>query len=224
MAAAIGAILGLMCGEILRRRLNQLTYRVAWEDESGTTDERQLTNPGPRWWIPPVLAGSWALVLGILEPTLTIAYAATGFGWLALCVIGLWLAVIDVDVRRLPDSGQLVLAGTSLVAGVALAWNHPATLLTALVAALLCGLGFLILHLLSRGALGFGDVKLVMTCGWWLGLISPTAVFTGLMVSCLLALGFSLINRAREFAFGPWLLAGTVLAGLGLPLLGQHTL
>jgi leader peptidase (prepilin peptidase)/N-methyltransferase len=212
----IGVLLGGGGGEILRRHLNRLTYRVVWSDDDGAVNERLFADPGPRWWIPAVLGVSWGVTMTLVETAGTIEGWVHLMGWLTFCVLGLWLAAIDIDVRRLPDRGQLLLAATSVVAGVGISWSHPRALLVALGLALGCGLGFLVAHMVSRGGLGLGDVKLVMTCAWWLALISPGVVFHGLFVSCLLAIGFSLTRRVREFAFGPHLVAGTFLAGVVL--------
>jgi leader peptidase (prepilin peptidase)/N-methyltransferase len=113
--------------------------------------------------------------------------------------------------------GQLILAATSVIAGVATFWTEPAVLVAGLVCALTCGLAFFVVHMISRGGLGFGDVKLAMICGWWLGLGSMTMVIAGMIVACLLALGYSVISKVKVFAFGPWLVVGTILAGLVLP-------
>ncbi|MDR0783808.1 MAG: A24 family peptidase [Propionibacteriaceae bacterium] len=213
----VALIVGVMIGEGMRRWLNRLGYRLGPEkDEIDEIDETALAAPGVRWWIPLVLGLSWAvtayLMVGSLDDLPSIAHFG---GWLGFIVVGVWLAAVDLDVQRLPDVGQLGLAGIALVAGILVTWGDPMTLLIALGYALGCGGAFLVIHLISRGAMGFGDVKLAATCGWWLGLVSLTAVFTGLVAACLLAIAYSLITRSRQFAFGPWLIAGAVLAGWG---------
>jgi len=147
---------------------------------------------------------------------LSVAALTEVLGWFAFSAIGTWLAAVDLDVRRLPDGGQLLLAIVALVFGVIMAGGQPARLVTGVAVALICGTLFLIIHAISRGSLGLGDVKLVMTCGWWLGVGSITAVFAGLALACLAGVVFSLVTRSREFAFGPWLVLGTVVAGLFL--------
>jgi len=214
MWIGLAAALGLAVGEILRRRLNRLAYRLPPEDTApGEPAETDRPAPGQRRWIPFVLAAAWAMSawLGTGDPTLTgwVRLAA----WLAFAAIGLWLAVIDLDVQRLPDRGQVWLAGVVVAAGILLAWHHPIHLLAGLGSGLGCGLAFWLIHLIGRGNLGFGDVKLIMTCGMWLGLVSLTAVFAALVAACVLALAYAGLARVRQFAFGPWLLAGTLLAG-----------
>lgn len=210
----LAALLGLSTGELMRHRLGRLAYRLgpAGPDEE---DETGLPAPGHRWWVPPVLALGWAGTVWA-NTTAPMSYpgAVRLAGWLVFCGVGLWMSAIDLDVRRLPDTGQLALVLTLVPCGVAACWDHPARLLYGLGAALGCGLAFLLVHLVSRGSLGFGDVKLVAICGWWLGLVSLSAVYAGVTAGCLLAVAFSLLARQRQFAFGPWLVAGTVAAGL----------
>jgi hypothetical protein len=140
---------------------------------------------------------------------------------MAFSAIGSWMAAVDMDVRRLPDPAQFLLAVTTILAGLGCAWSDPVRLLMGFTTGLVCGVAFLAIHMLTRGDLGLGDVKLVIICGWWLGLISPTAVFAGLLVGCLLAVLYSALARVRQFAFGPWLVAGTIIAGLVLPATPQ---
>jgi len=209
----IAAIAGLVAGEVMRRRLNRLGYRLA-EGEDGHR-ETDLPLPGRRLWIPAVLAVAWgSTVWVVLDDVHSPAQWVRTAGWLVFTAIGLWLGAIDLDVRRLPDAGQIWLAVVAVVGGVILNWDHPTRLLVGLGAAVACGLAFLIIHVISRGNLGLGDVKLIMTCGWWLGLSSWTAVYAGLVAGCLLAVVYAAAARVRQFAFGPWLVAGTLAAGL----------
>ena len=204
--------------------------------------ETDLPDPGRRRWIPFTLATAWAATVWASSTTpdwassttpdwaalTTSAWAtltttpdlatpqawARLIGWLAFTTIGLWLAVIDLDVQRLPDIGQLALAAALVPAGIVVAWPHPSRLAVGLAAAAVCAVAFLLLNIISKGGLGLGDVKLIATCGWWLGITSLTAVYAAVAAACLLAVIYSAITRSRRFAFGPWLIAGTLIAGL----------
>ncbi|MCL2785169.1 MAG: prepilin peptidase [Propionibacteriaceae bacterium] len=214
-AVVLSAVAGLVIGELIRRRLNRLTYRLP-ASYSQDRDETVLASPGPRRWIPVILAAGWASTALSSFWDAESTQASTWvylLGWMIFCGVGMWLSVIDLDVQRLPDRGQLVLGGAAFVCGIGLTWGEPTRLLAGLGAALGCGLAFTAIHIISKGALGLGDVKLVMTCGWWLGIISLPAVFTGLLTACLLAIAVSIITRKKEFAFGPWLVTGTLVAG-----------
>ena len=77
-----------------------------------------------------------------------------------------------------------------------------------LIAAAAGGAAFLVLAILSRGALGGGDVKLIAALGLWLGrdaLLFVTMagiVFGGL--SALLLMLLRLKKRKSAFAYGPY--------------------
>ena len=236
MEILIVGAMGLAVGEVMRRRLGRLEYRLAPAEETKIgdmtseptdvdgdrtqeVDETALPAPGARWWVTVVLAIAWGCVgwrcpVGVIRGWPDVVDWAHLLGWLAFAGIGLGMAVIDLDVRRLPDRYQILLALVSIVFGVLTFWQFPIRLLVGLVAGVVCGLIFLVMHAVSRGSLGLGDVKLVMTCGWWLGLNSVASVFAGLLASCVLAVAYSLLSRQRQFAFGPWLVTGTLIAGL----------
>lgn len=132
---------------------------------------------------------------------------------------GGWLAAHDAATHKLPNrvtyplAGALaVLVGASALAGVpgagrALAWGAG------------LGAAFLLLALLAGGGLGLGDVKLSVILGAWAGWLAPTApiilviaafLLGGITALVLMALGRA--GRASRIAFGPFLVAGTLIA------------
>ncbi|WP_462186055.1 MULTISPECIES: prepilin peptidase [unclassified Frankia] len=141
-----------------------------------------------------------------------------------LAVVGVWLAVIDLRVHRLPD--HLVLPSYPVLAGLfglaALVTAEPDRLLRAGVAAAAVWMIFLGVHCLPRAGLGRGDVKVSGLLGGALGWLGwPSVVFGlfagvvlgGLWASALLVAGR--VGRHDRIAYGPFLLAGTLLAVLG---------
>jgi leader peptidase (prepilin peptidase)/N-methyltransferase len=197
-------VAGCLVGLALQQNLNRLSYRIIGPQ----SDERASPHPGGRWWVPAALAVAW-LVLGS-------AYAHAGWPWLVLwlpyALAGTWLAAVDFDVHRLPDKVQIPLALYVLAAGIGLILAGYGQWLSGLIGAAACGVAFGLVHLISRHSLGFGDVKHVVIAGWCLGLSGYTMIFYGLIAACLLAIGWALVRREREFAFGPWLVLGTVIA------------
>jgi prepilin signal peptidase PulO-like enzyme (type II secretory pathway) len=181
----------------------ELGETVLASQETALANETVLAVPGNRAWMSVVLALIWAAVGWAYWPD--IAPMAL---WLGFSTVGLYLAAVDLDVRRLPNRAQLLLAGICALGGVWAYWGQG-RFVWGLVWALACAGGFLVVHLLSRGGLGFGDVKLMASCGWILGLNSSTAVLVAMMIGCLVAVVFSILTRTRVFAFGPWLLLGT---------------
>lgn len=144
----------------------------------------------------------------------------------AFLAVGIRLSVIDWRTHRLPD--RIVLpsypaAALLLVsaAGAAGEWHR---IVGMLAGAAVLGIGFAGLHLLSRRALGFGDVKLAGLLGLYLGFSGWPAVWWGPFFAILLggiwSLALVVARRATlgsSVAFGPFLIAGAALALAVLP-------
>ena len=198
ITAAAGALVGL----ILMRNLATLRYR--------RPDERELPKPPQAWWLIPALAVVWGwLTWRHQEQPWPVVVL-----WLPLAAALGWLAAVDLKVRRLPDAVMLPTAGwvTAILAAHAITTDSPTpAFLTAAIGAAV-GAAAWILHLASRGAFGFGDVKLVAVLSAAVALVSPALVLPALFASCLVAIAVSLVTRRREFAFGPSLAVGCVLA------------
>ena len=212
VAIFLAGLVGVLIGLGLRTSLNRLNYRIIGPRD----DERALPYPGNRWWVP--------FILGVVWFTLATAFAHDGWPWLLLwlpfAATGAWLAAVDFDVLRLPDKVLVWVALHALVVGGVLVYLGQANWLSAVASAVGAGVLFEVVHLLSKGALGFGDVKYVTICGWCLGLMGWHPVFYGLIIACLCAIVWALTRRVQRFAFGPWLALGTVwtaiLVGFGL--------
>jgi len=87
-----------------------------------------------------------------------------------------------------------------------------------LAAALGGGLLFFLLTLLTKGAIGGGDIKLIAAMGLWLGIRPLITVITyGFIVGGLAAL-FLLLTKQKTrhdyFAYGPYF----ALSGIGILL------
>lgn len=118
-------------------------------------------------------AVEWAWTQG--WPATAVLWSA-GMAWFAVCVAV--LVRVDLREHRLPNRWTLRLALGGLLAmtgGAALAGRGDLV-----VASLLGGLGYaaamLALHVLSRGGLGLGDVKLAAGLGLYTGVLGPGAV------------------------------------------------
>lgn len=136
-------------------------------------------------------------------------------------VLGVALAQIDGAVQRLPDrltvpAYPAVLILLTLAAAAGDAW--PA-LVRAMLAAILLGTGYIALGLVSAGQLGGGDVKLAGLLGLplgWLGwgavLIGTALAFAGAAACGLILLARRQASLSSQLSFGPFLLAGALLA------------
>lgn len=143
---------------------------------------------------------------------------------LALAGAGLALAAIDADVHRLPNALTLPLIPVQLLllAGASAATGDGAALRRAALAALLVGGSVLVLAFLLFGrSIGMGDAKLMVSIAAVLGWLSWThlilGIWLGFVLGGLVALALVLTGRASRgthLAFGPYLVAGALLAVL----------
>lgn len=181
-----------------------------------------------RWQQPSlaVLVGLlWGVVTWRLAPVRLWAVPA----YLALTAAGVTLAVIDARTRLLPDrlTGPTFVTVAVALTGASLATGAWTALGRGVAAAVLVGAAFLGMALVRSGGLGMGDVKLAPTLALALGWLSWSAVLTGFALAYLLG-GLAAVaavvlrgaNRQTRLPFGPWLIAGTVVALLvnGAPL------
>lgn len=141
---------------------------------------------------------------------------------LLLAMVGLVLAAVDADVHRLPNALTVplvpavvgVLAVASATTGD---WN---ALLRTAVATVLVGGGSIAMAFFLYGrSIGMGDAKLLVsiapTLAWfgWSHLI--VGIWLGFALGGIVALALLLARRATRsthLAFGPYLVAGAVLA------------
>lgn len=142
----------------------------------------------------------------------------TGLTWAAVCAGVLF--VTDLREHRLPNRWTGALAAGGLLTAVTVAalsgdWS-------VVTAALLCGAGYLaamlVLHLLTRGGLGMGDVKLAGGLGLFTGVLGPGATVAAgvlaILLGGLVAVALVLARRARAstaLPFGPPMLLGAAL-------------
>lgn len=199
---AAAAIAGSMIGAALALMLRGLRYR--------RTDERTLPAPRAAWWLVPAVGVAWGWLTwhlqGMAWPVLAL--------WLPLSAALGWLSAVDLDVSRLPDSVLRPSAGwlafmlitKGIVTGSALSSLVPAAI------CVVVGLAAWVFHHVSRGAFGFGDVKLVAILSGAVAMVSSTLVLPALFASCLVAIAVSVVTRRREFPFGPSLAVGFILA------------
>ena len=141
--------------------------------------------------------------------------------YLYLAAIGIALALIDLDTMRLPDVLTLPsYAVVALLLGVAVAvdGDSSAALRAGVGALALGGFYFAIWFAYPRG-MGFGDVKLAPTLGAYLGWLGygvlAVGAFLGFFLGAIIGVGviaFTEGGRKTKIPFGPFMIAGTVIA------------
>ncbi|MBA2952735.1 prepilin peptidase [Nocardioides sp. MAH-18] len=153
------------------------------------------------------------------QPTLLVAY-------LAFAGIAVALAVIDLDVHRLPN---VIVLPSYPVLGVLLALGvGGAGLLRAGVGAALLFAFFYVVAIVAPGGIGFGDVKLAGVVGGMTAAVSWGAFLTsalggfflGAVAGVLLMLGRR-ASRKTAVPFGPFMLLGAWASILGASGIGQ---
>jgi leader peptidase (prepilin peptidase)/N-methyltransferase len=166
---------------------------------------------------PLVEAGTAALFVAVA--------AKFGLSWelpayLYLAAVAIALAAIDLDTMRLPDAIVLpsygvapVLLIPAMIAGHS--WDAGVRGLLAAAALYAFYFGLAVLH----PGMGFGDVKLALLLGLYLGWLgwSSLAVgaFAGFLLGGIVGAALMLARRAgrkTRMPFGPYMLAGAFLA------------
>lgn len=139
-------------------------------------------------------------------------------GHVAATLLGGRLSVFDWREHRLPNPLVRTLAIITLVTGAAgigagAPWGSSVDALKGL--AIFAG-PILLTNLISPATMGFGDVKLAMVLGLWIGWhgsgLELAALLGAFVLACPEAL-WRLTRRAdRELAFGPYLIAAAIVA------------
>jgi leader peptidase (prepilin peptidase)/N-methyltransferase len=168
----------------------------------------------PRY--PLVEAGTALLFVAV---TARLGVTAALPAYLYLAAIGVALAMIDLDVQRLPD--RIVLPsyaiGVVLLAPAVAVGGDWGAALRALIA--LAALWTFYYALALFGGMGYGDVKLAGLLGLYLGWLGWGSVLVGTFAAFLLGgvVGVALMlarraGRRTAIPFGPAMLAGALLA------------
>jgi len=144
--------------------------------------------------------------------------------WLAACAVP--LACADLAVQRLPDPlTGAAYAGTAVLLLAAAAVGGP---WSALVRALLGGLAlagfYLLLMVISPSGMSLGDVKLAASLGtllaWFSWRLLLAGGFAGFLLGGVFAAALLVSRRAgrkQPIPFGPFMIAGAVLAVVAQP-------
>jgi len=141
--------------------------------------------------------------------------------YLYFAAIGIALAMIDIELKRLPN--RIVLPSYPvlglLLAGAAVADGDGWRLVRAVLAAAALFGFFVVLSLVYPSGMGFGDTKLAGVLGLVLGYLSWSAVlvgtFTGFLLGALVGvvvLASGRGNRKTALPFGPFLIGGALIA------------
>jgi leader peptidase (prepilin peptidase) / N-methyltransferase len=135
---------------------------------------------------------------------------------------GMWLSLIDIDTHLLPRRivyRTIAIAIPLLV--LSAFFDNSGSVSGMFIGGIAMWCILRVLEVLSRGDLGGGDVGLGGLLGLYLGWLSYEAILVGLFASFLVGGFFAVVllvtrkaNRNTHFAFGPFLIVGTLIAVL----------
>jgi leader peptidase (prepilin peptidase)/N-methyltransferase len=141
--------------------------------------------------------------------------------YLYLGAVGIALALIDLDIQKLPNKLTLpsYAVGAVLLGVAALAGHDAGPLLRAFVGMAVLCVGYFALAFVYPPGMGLGDVKLAGVLGLYLGWLGwgslIVGVFAGFVLGGLLGIGLILkgsAGRKTKIPFGPFMVAGALLA------------
>ncbi len=174
--------------------------------------------------LPAALATASAVLTGVVG--LVVEPEAVLLVWTLLVPAGLLLAYVDARTRLLPKRLVLPLNVAVLVlVGTAAALERDLDLLWRSLAG---GAGLFVLFaafwFVAPRGLGYGDVRLspalglTLAASGWMELF--VGVYAGFVLAAVLGLVLGRLGRIdpRQFAFGPYLVAGAVVGVLWQPL------
>jgi len=153
--------------------------------------------------------------------------------YLYLVAVGVALALIDLDLQRLPDALTLpsYVVGAVLL-GVASAVHHDwwSLLRAGIGMAALFGFYFVVAVIAPRG-MGFGDVKLAGVLGLYLAWLGwgqlAVGAFAAFVVGAFVGIGLMVFNgagRKTKIPFGPFMLVGAAIGIVaGQPIASAYT-
>jgi leader peptidase (prepilin peptidase)/N-methyltransferase len=207
----IGAVSGYKA--IARARTDIARFRTAGE----TFGEGHFTNA--KVSAPIVVAISSALYFLLAQ---RFDHNLTVLTYGVLVGAGMWLSLIDFDTHLLPRRivyRTIAIAMPLLV--LSTFFDDTGSVAGMFIGGIAMWLLLRVLEVLSRGDLGGGDVGLGALLGLYLGWLSYEAILVGLFVSFLVGGLFAVAllvtrkaNRNTHFAFGPFLIVGTLIAVL----------
>lgn len=155
------------------------------------------------------------LLNGVLYVGLYLQYSLTPI-FFALAILGsllLVITIIDLKCQIIPD--ELIIFGLAVCIPFHITSVYGITFLNGIGGFLIGGGIFLAIALVTNGAMGGGDIKLMAMLGLWFGItniliITMLAFFIGAIISILLLI-FKIKNRKDMIPFGPFIALATII-------------
>lgn len=205
LQVVLGGVAGLVAG--------WLVWLTAGHFVAGYRSEPQVSSPSDAGAVPALAAATvagmalWGAYAGWQAMTLAVGVSALVVTALLVCI-----SLVDFQVRRIPN--PLVLALLAWAA-VQMIWLGRPTVAAALLGLIVAAAVFILLRFVSRGAMGWGDVKLEAAVGALVGYPAVVgAMFLGVLIGGLAALILLItkrVGRKDSIAYGPYLALGAWL-------------
>jgi leader peptidase (prepilin peptidase) / N-methyltransferase len=238
--AAAGAA-GLLVGPVLNVLIDRVPTKAPLrgpQDGEASAPMSWLGVPAQPWLFRGGRPGADALPRRWLAVEVVTVAAfmtmATRFAGLELVAV-LWLtaalvtvSVIDLQLLRIPDriTFPALAVAVPLLIAISLLRDRPDAIQAALLGAVVYFVLLLVPHLIAPHGMGFGDVKLALLMGLYLGWVGWTPgypiagplrlVLYALIAGCLIGVVFGLVaqlvtRRRGAFPFGPALALGCLI-------------
>jgi leader peptidase (prepilin peptidase) / N-methyltransferase len=185
-------------------------------------------NAGISWRYPAVEFGTGLLfllaailtvpeILGASTVPQVISAILITVAFLWFAAVSVALALIDIDVHRLPDRIVLpgYIVGVVLLGVASVLSGDGDRALRAGIAMIALAAAYFLMALIYPGGMGLGDVKLAGLIGLYLGFTGWGALAVGALSAFILAGIFAGVliatgkaTRKSGIPFGPWMLAG----------------
>jgi leader peptidase (prepilin peptidase)/N-methyltransferase len=227
LVGLVALLAGFAVGALLPRPVYQLSVAADAPPRRGcvhcgqslgwTSHCPQCGEPwGPPWWATGAVAGVGSAVVALAigpHPVLPL--------FVALVVLGTGLGAIDLACHRLPLIlvSPAIGVGAVLLALLAAVTGEWGSFGRALLGAVVLGVVYYLLYLVPGQNLGFGDVRLAVLLGLFLGWLGWAQVIWGILLPWLVngpvVLALLLtgrVTRKSRLPFGPAMLAGALLA------------
>ncbi|MCA1008762.1 A24 family peptidase [Rhodococcus hoagii] len=238
---AAAAALGILAGSLANRAIDRVRSETAQVESAETSTDPNPSNPSPTpvtstriavvdTFTPNRDVGARRILVELSTALLFVAVtmrlatldmlpAAPAYLWFT--AVGVALAVIDIDCKRLPNFlvvPSYPIVFVCLTAASAILDDWPALQRAAIGAAVLFGFYFL-LALIYPAGMGFGDVKLAGVIGAVLAYLSYGTLLVGaflaFLVAALVGVVILVTRRGRigtTIPFGPYMIAAALIA------------
>ena len=163
-------------------------------------------------WKYPLIEFTTGIVFASMPFLIPLSNIALFLIFLGICCCFIVIFYTDLFSGIIPDS---MVVGLFVLTIIKIVITHQSFLISG-ITGIICGLFFLLLHILTRGrGMGLGDVKYALVMGFLLGFpISIVGFYIAFLTGAVLSL-ILVVTKKKSFggsvSFGPFLIFGTIV-------------